>query len=404
MSEYSHLSWSQTGPAIFTFVIAVQTFSLLFLYRDWSNRTCNIVLIVSWALLLFELCLENFVLTSPEKGPYYGISTGGIWCWISPKYRIARYTTDYLFMTASAAFSFILYSLVFFRLRGNISVSAGYRISFHPRPATRIGRTSDGTFVVTDDRRVESYLTTVAKHMLWYPIVYTFLIFPVAASRLSTFHGKPVPFFATMLTAAIFMLHGFFNTVLFCTTRSILPGSWRQKFGLQATLESGRGNAGQSGATNPTSQCTGTSTRSTGTSGTGPFPVVLNIHAEDVEIKYEAGQGVSEVKSGPTLPISLISSTSSTSSISPASLLQICGGSGQPANAHEHHIPPFSSPAPPDSRGSTCSKAGEDDKSSDLSVGIPLESMGKEVELEVPEYLGRASSDHESGVYGPARA
>jgi len=119
VSEYSHLSWSQTGPAIFTFVIAVQTFSLLFFDHekdhDWSNRTCNIVLIVSWAILLLELCIEIFVFVKPEKGPYYGISTGGCWCscWISPKYRIERYTTDHLFMIASAVFSFLLYALVF---------------------------------------------------------------------------------------------------------------------------------------------------------------------------------------------------------------------------------------------------------------------------------------------------
>jgi len=220
VSEYSHLSWSQTGPAIFTFVIAVQTFSLLFFDHerdhDWSNRTCNIVLIVSWAILLLELCIENFVLVKPEKGPYYGISTGGCWCWISPEYRIERYTTDYLFMIASAAFSFILYTLLFFRLRGNISVSAGYKISFHRRSET--GRTTD---------QIETYLTGVAKHMLLYPVVYIFLLLPLAIARLSTFDGKPVPFVATILSAAVFMLHGFFNTILFCTTRNILPESWR---------------------------------------------------------------------------------------------------------------------------------------------------------------------------------
>jgi len=205
-------------------VIAVQTFSLLFFHCDWSNRTCNIVLIVSWAILLLELCIERFVFVKPEKGPYYAISTGGYWCWISPEYRIARYTTDYLFMTASAAFSFILYTLIFFRLRGNISVSAGY-IFFHRRPDTRVVRTT------------ESYLTVVAKHMLWYPIVYVFLLLPVAVARLSAFDGKPVHFFATIISAAVFMLHGFFNTVLFCTTRNILPASWRQRLTRHPNLD-----------------------------------------------------------------------------------------------------------------------------------------------------------------------
>jgi len=238
--EYSRPSWSQSGPAIFTFVIAVQTFCLLFLRREWSDRTCHIIHIVSWASLLFQLFIEHFVYADPEKekGPYYGITTNGYWCWISPKYQIERYITDYLLMMTSAAFSFILYSLVFFRLRGNIIVT-GYKISFHRRPDIRIGRASNGALVVTDDRRIESYLDTVAKHMLLYPIVYIFVILPLAATRYPAFRGEQVPFEATMFAAAVFMLHGFFNTVLFCTTRNILPGSWKQRLGLGTTFDSG---------------------------------------------------------------------------------------------------------------------------------------------------------------------
>ena len=210
---------------------------------------------------------------------------------------------------------------------------------------------------MTDDRRVESYLATVAKHMLWYPVVYIFLILPVAASRLSTFHGKPVPFFATILSLAVFMLHGVFNTVLFCTTRNILPGSWRQRFGLGATL-GGRRDMGESSATNPTCQGTGASTHNTNTVGTRPFSAILNIHAEDVEVKYEARPNAEDVKSGSptpgTLPISLTSSTS------PTPLLQTYGSSAQPANANEHHIPRLSPPAPPGSRASIYSKVDED--------------------------------------------
>ena len=35
---------------------------------------------------------------------------------------------------------------------------------------------SNGALVVTGGRRVELYLDTVAKHMLWYPIVYIIII------------------------------------------------------------------------------------------------------------------------------------------------------------------------------------------------------------------------------------
>jgi len=388
MSEYSPLSWSQIGPAIFTFVIAVQTFSLLFLNRDWSNRTCNIVLIVSWAILLLEMCIQHFVSVKPEKGPYYGISTGGYWCWISPKYTTERYATDHLSMIASAVFSLILYSLVFFRLRGNIRVSAGCKFSFHRRPKT--GRTTE---------QIESYLTAVAKHMLWYPIVYITLAIPMAGIRYATYDGKYVDFVITMAISAVFMLHGFFNTVLFSTTRNILPETWRRRFGLGATL-GGRRDVSESGATNPTCRDTGASTRDTSTIGTRTFSVVLNIHAEGVKIKSEARPSAEDVKSGSptsrTLPISL------TPSISRIPLFQIYGSSAQPANPDEHHIPRLSPPAPPGSRAGICSKVDEDDKTM-AYTGIPLESTAKTVVLGVPEHPGCPSSHHESGAYGPDR-
>ena len=371
----------------------MQTFSLLFLGHHWSNLTSNIVLIVSWALLLLELSIENFVLADPEKGPYYGITTSGYWCWISPKYLIERYTTDYLFMTASATFSLILYSLVFFRLRGNISVLAGYKISFHRRSKVsnvRFARTGDGAFVVTDDPRIECYVTTVAKHMLWYPIAYTVLILPVAVSRLSTFHGRPVPFAATMFTAAVFMLHGFLNTVLFCTTRNILPGSWRQKFGLGTRWDGGRGDADQSTVTDATCQFThftDPSTGSTGTVSTRPLPAVLRGH-----MRPEAEPSALYV--GSSSPISLTSLTSSTS---PTLLFQTYGGSGQRVNAQEHHIPQLSSHVPRGTETSIPFDVDEDDKDSDLSIGIHLAKTAEWV----PQHSGRPSSDHESSVYGP---
>ena len=244
-NEYSRFSWSQIGPAIFTFVIAVQTFCLLFLRRDWTSLTCHIIHFVAWAFLLFVLCIESFAVAKPEKGPHYGISTSGYWCWISPQYKIERYVTDYLFMAASAAFSLLLYLLVFFRLRGNISVT-GYRPSFHRRPNVRIGRTSNGALIATGDGRVESPLDKVAKHMLWYPIVYVIIVFPMVATRYPAFSGFTVPFEATVTIAAFFNLHGFFNAVLFCTTRNILPESWKQGCGPRTMQGPRRGDVYQS--------------------------------------------------------------------------------------------------------------------------------------------------------------
>jgi hypothetical protein len=321
------------------------------------------------------LCIENFVLPEPEKGPYYGISS--YWCWIAPTYRIARYATDYLFMTAAAAFSFILYSLAFFRLRGNISV-AGNKISFHPRPEVGNGRMSDETTTEAHERRIGLYLTTVARHMLWYPIVYIILVLPVAISRLSTFSGVSVPFSVTIFTAAVFMLHGFLNTVLFCTTRTILPGSWRQRFGLDTGREGGRGDISHLSHTSAKSPFTGIKIV---TVSTGPAPVTLSVDVKkDVEIKCKAESSPSDIEFG-----------SSGSSTSPIPLPQAHSDTGKEVDTHEHRIQRLSFPTPRE-------KVDGDDEGSDFGAGVHLASMERIVEWEMLQHPGRASSDYDNGM------
>lgn len=280
---------SQIGTAIFCFAISVHTFSQLFLRRQWSNRTSHTVLLVSWAVVLLEVCIEVFVIAKAKDiGRYYGIA--GLWCWITPAYPISRFATSYLLMFVSAGLSFILYLLVFFQLRGNITVSAGYKIEFHRRPRVRVGRTGNGAYIVTDDQRVESHLTRVAKHMLWYPVVFLVIILPMASARLSSFNGASVPFPVTICAAGLFMLHGFINTVLFCTTRNILSGGWRRRLGLGSAMDSGRSDLNLPSRTNAIWRFAGLDGRIQ-TIGTGPDPVVLSVGVEkDVEIMYDEAQ------------------------------------------------------------------------------------------------------------------
>ena len=283
--------------------------------------------------MVLEVCIEAFIIAKPKSiGPYFGIA--GLWCWITPAYPIPRYTTSYLLMFISAGCSFIFYLLVFFRLRGNITVSARYKIHFHQRPKVGVGRTSDGTHIVTDDQRIECHLTTVAKHMLWYPIIYTVVILPLASARFSTFSGQSVPLSVTIGTAALFMLHGFINTVLFCTTRNILPDSWRQRLGLGTTLDSG----GSSSRTTATWWSTGLDAKIQ-TIGTGTAPVVLSVGVEkDVEIMYD---------DAPTSP-KCIKIGSPSSPLMPNSLPRVHDGDEQWVDDHKQHF--HQSPFPQDGR------------------------------------------------------
>jgi hypothetical protein len=400
--KYLHLSYFQVGTAIFTFVIASHTFSQLFLRRQWSDRTCYIILIASWGLLALDLCIGNFIIADPKgRGPYYGVA--GYWCWITPAYPVERYTTEYLFMFASAGFSLILYLLVFFRLRGNITVPSGYKVQFHQRPKVRVGRTNAGTYIMTDDRRVESHLTTVAKQMLWYPITYSVLVLPVAAARFPTFSGASVPFGVTILTAAVFMLSGFVNTLLFCTTRNVLPGSWRQRLGIGTTLDSRRSNVGLPSQANPTSWFSDTRSK---TVGVGTTPALSINVVKDVETLYELiDPGSSFLRfDSPSLPASPVSPASPASPASPTPLLRAYSSGGQRSDTQRHYARQSSSPVSRDARMSAHIEEEGGEKDSGLGTGVRLVSKAMTDALEVSRFPGHALGGYESGTYGLAQA
>lgn len=223
---------------------------------------------------MLNSCIGLFAVTNAERGPYYGVS--GYWCGITPAYRTGRYTSDSLLLLVSAAFSFILSSLVFFRLRGNITVSAGHKIHFHYRPQDVVGRVIPGSFVVTDDRPAESHFTTIAKQMQRHPIAYTVLVLPICATSVWDHSGASAPFPATVSTATVFALSGFVNVVLFCSTRRDLPGCWKQNFGIDPALY-------QENVTRRLSHGGKISTR--------PASIALSITVEkDIETKYDGAE------------------------------------------------------------------------------------------------------------------
>ncbi|CAK5265576.1 unnamed protein product, partial [Mycena citricolor] len=114
-------------------------------------------------------------------------------------------------MYIAAIFSFVLYILIFLRMRGNIIVE-GFRISFR-----RSGLSQ------WRGKRFNAQALTIAKQMLLYPIAYTILILPITASRFTYFAGYRVPFGVTIFADSIFLLDGVVNVTLFAMTRRILP-------------------------------------------------------------------------------------------------------------------------------------------------------------------------------------
>ena len=136
--------------------------------------------------------------------------------------------------------------------------------------------------MVTDDRHAESHL--VAKQMLRHPIAYTVLVLPICATPYCAISSAPALFPATVSATTVFLLSGFVNVVLFCTTRKDLPGSWKQKFGIGTTLYSFPGDINLSSRTVVT-RCL------TKTGGKRGASMALDVVVEkDVEIKYDVAE------------------------------------------------------------------------------------------------------------------
>ncbi|KAG9096764.1 hypothetical protein FRC06_008341 [Ceratobasidium sp. 370] len=119
-------------------------------------------------------------------------------------------------MFTSAFISLVIYTMIFFRLRGNL-VAEGYKIRVLSVASSRAWNLETGRAVM------ESKTMTIAWQLMWYPLSYTVLILPIAASRWTEFSGAKVPFPAKIFGSVVFLLSGFVNTVLFITTRHVLP-------------------------------------------------------------------------------------------------------------------------------------------------------------------------------------
>jgi len=218
------------GVAIWALVIAFHTFFLLFFGVTIPRWAALTAVVSANAIIILLVCLGPTVLDSKTRGPFYGIS--GYWCWITDEYKTERITMAYMIMFLSAILSFILYTLVFLRMRGNIVVNGLY-IRFR--------------LVKNENWRgrlfAQSYALKVARKMLLYPVAYTVVILPIAVARFCEWSERSVPFTVTIFSDVVFLLSGVVNVLLFCAThralpaQSVVPG-WRSLFRLSGFTES----------------------------------------------------------------------------------------------------------------------------------------------------------------------
>ncbi|KAL5528637.1 hypothetical protein ACEPAF_7773 [Sanghuangporus sanghuang] len=204
------------GTAFWILTIAVHTFNVLVCGIHARRILMFVLLVAVWSFIAALVAMGPFILQNKSKGPYFNIS--GYWCWISEKYETEQFVLEYMIMFISAVASFILYVLVFLKLRGNLLVAGG---RFRFRSVAKESAWMPYQNYEASDLRV--HMVSVAKHMLLYPIAYMILIVPIAACRFAEWTGHEVPLGAIIFSDSVFLLSGFVNTLLFVLTGRVLP-------------------------------------------------------------------------------------------------------------------------------------------------------------------------------------
>ena len=155
---------------------------------------------------------------------------------------------EYLWLWTAGLSSIFFYTLLFFRLRGNIHVDPQNwkRIRVRLQPSSHFHFDAPSFLDVPSAAAYREAMT-----MIWYPICYTILVLPLSIVRWRTFRtpanlNLQTPFAVTAVVITIFGLSGVINVVLITLTRRnfLLFG---QRRGVVSTQESMNVNEGRFG-------------------------------------------------------------------------------------------------------------------------------------------------------------
>ncbi|EED84471.1 predicted protein [Postia placenta Mad-698-R] len=225
------------AAALWSSVLSVHVFMLLFLRKGMTDAVCTAVVTVGWVLVGVVVSVGPLAIQTAARGDYFGVS--GYWYashsirgshpgtvligagshttirrsrhfWnislygalISGPGRITDRSAVQEFLSASC--SIILYTAIVLRVRGNLTAASG---------KWRLRSGGFCSHVITD------YSVQTTRH----PVAYTVCLLPVTLARFISFGGREVPFWATVSSDFIFNLQGLVNVLLVLCTRHLIP-------------------------------------------------------------------------------------------------------------------------------------------------------------------------------------
>lgn len=278
----------ESGVAMSTLAISVHTFVVIFF--SWhpptgaaGARIWGTVITLIW--LYLGLCVsvgfainQKRVRHGADKALEDFYAPTPFWCWIGQGYLIERILFEYFWLWSTAFFSILLYSILFLRLRGFISVDPRKwtHIRFHWRraPSEEMSYVTGPNglrlqaMATNSGRLIIKQETKDALKMLYYPAAYTALVLPLSIARWSTFDpsappdltrtAAQTPFTATAIVLTIFGLSGVVNVIMFISTRpNVLGFGARRQARAERMREKGPGALSTFGSIAPTGRGVG---------------------------------------------------------------------------------------------------------------------------------------------------
>ncbi|KZV82080.1 hypothetical protein EXIGLDRAFT_778987 [Exidia glandulosa HHB12029] len=169
------------------------------------------LIVAGWLAVVVACIVGPLAIQTQSKGPFYGVTKE--WCFITDPYADARLWIHYVPILVSAFVIFVLYTLVFLSLRGNIIADAGSIELRRRHPSS--------SSAVTDISNAQ--VANIARKMLWYPSSYVIIVLPISIVRLVSLGGKAkVPEWVWLLGITCLFLSGAVNAIIYSATRRAL--------------------------------------------------------------------------------------------------------------------------------------------------------------------------------------
>ncbi|KAJ3931507.1 MAG: hypothetical protein NXY57DRAFT_961713 [Lentinula lateritia] len=241
------------ATALWSFIIALHLFNILFLRSPASMRWFWVATILGWGVVAGIVAIGPMVIQqTKQRGRYFGITGSGnrAECWITDGYRDEQ-------ELLSAALSCILFTFVLLRVRGNLilvnvhddhtpsssakSLDDDHKVSDPDNDSDNDNTTksikstckwrfqhvpsSDSWQLVFSRDLIDTAMLRFAGRMVWFPISYTLLLLPSGIAGLSAARGHPVSPGAEVFVGVTYNLIGLTTILLLHTTRHLYPSS-----------------------------------------------------------------------------------------------------------------------------------------------------------------------------------